>query len=290
MSDSRDDLGRTLSTAFIEAHPRETAVVLEGLPARAAASLLATFSPELAAPVLQNMAPLAGADCLVACSASSAGRILAALPLDDCVGLLRHVEPRLRAKILDKTPADVSNALSVLLQHPENTAGALMDPRVLALPEDLTVAEARKHMRRHARFLRYYLYVTGRDQRLQGALSVRDLLLSAGGVHLSEILRRPVDRLLVSESRETILAHPGWRRFHALPVVDADGLLVGVIRYETLRELEASQDGRGPRDAVSLAVALGELYWVGASSITRHLLETVSRPRKAAPKEEGDDC
>jgi magnesium transporter len=289
MNDARDNLARDLSTDFIEAHPRETAVVLEGLPARAAASLLSAVSAELAAPVLQNMAPLAGADCLVACSASHAGAILAALPLDEGVGLLRLLEPAVRVKILDKTPRAASNALTVLLQHPENTAGALMDPRVLALPEDLTVAEARKHMRRYARFLRYYLYVTGRDQKLVGALSLRELMLAPGNGTLNEIMHRPIERLAVSESREAILAHPGWRRFHALPVVDAAGSLAGVVRYETLRDLQANQDGSGTRDAASLAIALGELYWVGAASVTRHLLEALNPRPKTGPQEEGHD-
>ena len=70
--------------------------------------------------------------------------------------------------------------------------------------------------------------------------------------------------LSVHTGSRAIRSHPGWRRFHALPVVDGRGKLRGVLRYETLRQIEAQfAADRGPG---SLAVALGlmEVYWTAA--------------------------
>jgi magnesium transporter len=288
MTESRNEVEEILSISFMAAHPREAAMVLEGVPAQDAATTLAAAPSELAAPVLQYMAPMAGADCLVACHAQEGADILTELPLDVSVRLLRRLEPTHRAELLAAIPPDTKRSAEVLLKYPEKTAGALMVPRVLILPDDLTVAQARKHARRHSRFLRYYLYVINREQELVGVSSLRELMLAAAGVSLSTIMHRPVERLSVSDSRHAILAHPAWRRFHALPVVDSDGSLVGVVRYETVRELEGSEEQQPPPNATSLALALGELYWIGATSVAEHLLGALGSRAKSQPKEESD--
>jgi magnesium transporter len=280
MSNPREATGRMLSAAFMETHPREAALVLEGLAVADAAAALDSVPPEIAAPVLQEMTLPAGASCLLACEPGQTGEILATLPPDESARLLRGLEAPERARLLAGTPDETRDTLSVLLQYPESTAGALMDPRVLALPEDLTIAEARKRVRRHSRFLRYYLYVTRRDKTLAGAITLRELMLARASFLLSEVAHRPVEHIATGESRKAILAHPAWRRFHAMPVVDERGRLVGVIRYETIRDLEAGRDVQKPQDPVSLAMALGELYWLGATSVTRQLLDALSPTRK----------
>ena len=288
MNKSRRETGRLLSNAFMENHPREAAIVLEGLAAQDAASVLDAVTPEVAAPVLQEMASAVGTECLLACSRVRSGRIMAALPLDVSARLLRGLEAEQRNQVFAQTPDEIRRALSLLLQHTENTAGALMDPRVLALPDDLTIAEARKRARRHSRLLGYYLYVTRRDLTLSGTLTLRELMVAPGSSVLGGVAHRPVERIASSEGRKAILTHPGWRRFHAMPVVDESDRLVGVIRYETIRELEAGRDGEGPQGAMSLAVALGELYWVGATSVTQQLFEALSRPTQTRSKEVED--
>ena len=288
MNSPREATGRMLSIAFMEMHPREAALVLEGLAAEDAAAVLGAVPPEIAAPVLQEMTLPAGASCLLACGLGQSGHILATLPPDESARLLRGLETAERERLLAGTPDEIRDALSVLLQYPESTAGALMDPRVLALPEDLTIAEARKHVRRHSRFLRYYLYVTRRDKTLAGAITLRELMLARASDLLGEGAHRPVEHIATGESRKAILAHPAWRRLHAMPVVDERGRLVGVIRYETIRDLEAGRDVQKPQHAASLAVALGELYWLGATSMTRQLFDALSRPAKTGTKEKND--
>jgi hypothetical protein len=79
-------------------------------------------------------------------------------------------------------------------------------------------------------------------------------------------------------TRAAILAHPGWRRFHALPVVDRDAVLLGAIRYQTFRGLEdAARDQSRRADAVTTVFALGELYWLGLSGLLDGLSSVVKR-------------
>jgi hypothetical protein len=78
------------------------------------------------------------------------------------------------------------------------------------------------------------------------------------------------DALAADTPIELILKHPAWRRVHALPVLDRDRRLLGALRYSTFRALEAElgKAQSGP-DAGRTALALAELYGVGASALTQ---------------------
>jgi hypothetical protein len=79
---------------------------------------------------------------------------------------------------------------------------------------------------------------------------------------------RQVEALAARASGESIVANPAWRRFHALPVVETNGRFVGVMRYDSLRELEQRLAGGVHEDlAAETATALGELYGLGLRGI-----------------------
>jgi hypothetical protein len=72
-----------------------------------------------------------------------------------------------------------------------------------------------------------------------------------------------------------VRVHPGWRTFHAMPVTDEDGRLVGAIRYQTLRRLEQDADaGRAAQRATIAVGALGELFHLGMAGFVEGLAAT----------------
>lgn len=278
---------RLLSRAFLEAHPDDAARILERFISEEAAALLEEISPTLAAALLPPMAPVAGAECLGRMATDRAAAVIAELDLDAAALLLRRMELAPRARVLEALPDPVAGPLGFLLRYPEGTAGALMDPRVLALPHDLAVGEALARVRRAPRLVLYYLYVVDRRQALVGVLNLRELLLAPRHVALDAVMRPHVARLSARADRATIVAHPGWREFHALPVVDEAGAFVGVVRYETLRrlEVEPATGPEGPR-AVGAVVSLGELCWSGFARVLTELAVAVA-PRVRGAGEGG---
>jgi magnesium transporter len=272
------DLEGRLAARILESQPEEAARALERLPAARVAGFLETPPPRAVARVLAPMHADAAAAVLAGLPAERAARILEELSVDAGALRLRHLDAAVRDAILEALPARRSRALGSVLRYPEHSAGALMDPDVLALPADLSVGEALERVRVAARNARYNLYVVDRNDRLVGVVNLRELLLASADDTLGAIMRGRVHRIAARADRRSILAHPGWRDVHALPVVDERGAYLGAIRYRTLRRLEAELRG-APPDAGATARALGDLFRTGASA----MLEAVASSSGSEP-------
>ncbi|HEX9820692.1 MAG TPA: CBS domain-containing protein [Methylomirabilota bacterium] len=261
-------LASRLATAFLATHPLDAAPVVERLPPAEAVQALAAAPASVAAGVLRHMAPPAAAECLERLGPAGAAPIVAALPLDGAALLLRRLpEPTLGATLAGM-PAEAAAALATVLRHPPYTAGALMDPRVLAASGDMTVGEAFARIRQSPRHVLYYLYVVDRTGRLVGVLNLRELMLAPVDATLGAVMRPATARLTALDGMGVVVVHPGWRALHALPVVDAGGRFVGAIRYETIRRLEAHPERVAPVGSrVGLWLGLAELCWIGLTGV-----------------------
>jgi magnesium transporter len=251
-----------LALRFLEDHPDESARLLEALAPDAAAALLAHSPPGLAADVLRRMVPSFAVACLERLTRERAAPVIEALPLGAAAGLLRRIDAGPRSELLLGLSGATATALDRLLAYPEDSAGGRMDPRVFTLPEDIRVAEAVERLRARPEYAMYYLYVVDREQRLTGVLNYRDLLLASDEATLRSVMRSPVVHLPATARGEALLAEPAWRVYLALPVVDAEGILVGVVRSESLRDLEW-----GRRPAVGPTSRLAGAVWRGVSDL-----------------------
>jgi magnesium transporter len=256
--------GRTrVALRFLEDHPDESARLLEALVPEASAALLAHSPPGLAADVLRRMAPSSAVDCLERLPRERGAPLLEALPLAAAAALLRRLDAEPRHDLLRGLPAATATALGRLLAYPEDSAGGRMDPRVFTLPEDILVSEAVERLRARPEYAMYYLYVVDREQRLTGVLNYRDLLLASEEATLRSVMRSPVVHLRATAQGGALLGEPAWRVYLALPVVDADGMLVGVVRSESLRDLEWAR--RAP--AAGPGSRLAGAVWRGVSDL-----------------------
>lgn len=260
------ELEQQLALRVLAAHPREAAQVTERLPAESVAGLLGATSPKDGAHVLAQMPALVAGRVLVALPVERAAALLTELPVDLGVLFLRGLAPELRDPILGALPRGRARALRSLLGFAEGTAGALMDPEVLALPEDLTAREAVERVRESPHAARYNVYIVDREQHLVGVINQRELLLASPDATLSSFMTRRVHRLSAQADRVAVVSHPAWRAVHSLPVVDRGGIYLGTIRYRAFRELEEAL--REKRAGSSLtAQALGDLLRTGASAV-----------------------
>lgn len=266
---------------LLESHPDDAARILEDLPTTVRASALADGPPRVVAEVLRRMAPADAGECLGAMDAARASAILGEMPLDAAAAVLRPLKGDERERLLSGLREDAAERLSRLLRHPDGSAGALMDPAILAVPEDLTAGEALERVRRSAGFAFFYLYVLDRERRLAGVLNLRELMLAAPDDLLSVRMTKSVSAIRADADRMQVLAHPAWRRLHALPVVDDQSRYLGVIRYSTLRRLEAEDQASGGAGAspIETAASLGELCSIGFAGMLAGLVSAVTPAR-----------
>ena len=121
----------------------------------------------------------------------------------------------------------------------------MMDPRVSSISIDLNAQQAISVIRRAPRESLYYLYVTSRDGRLNGVVSIRDLLLASPRDPIAPLVSDKVVSIPDTMDQEEVLQVMRDRRFVALPVVDFDGRLIGVVRQVDMLQVgeeEAFED------------------------------------------------
>ena len=269
--------------SFIRGHPAEASRVLENQPLHELAAFFARVPPELSAALLDTMEASMAAACLERLEAGGAAGALALLPLERSAPLLRRLQPESGQAILGLLPPDPGKHLQLLLSCREDTAGALMDPRMLTLPPEVTAGEALERVRASPEQATHYSFVVERDQTLAGVLSLRELLAGNPEVPVSTLMRRDVICLRMEDSLASVRVHPGWLEFHVLPVLDCEGRFAGALRYRTLRRLAGGEDQGRPGRTGS---ALGELYRIGLSALVKGALE-VERPGSVPEEREG---
>ncbi|MGE0159942.1 MAG: CBS domain-containing protein [Gemmatimonadales bacterium] len=257
------DAHEEVARAFLANHPEEAARELERADPTEAASLLAALAPAVAAEVWRAMGPSYAAACAAVLGDDALAAIVDWLPPDRGGDVLRRLDEAKRRSILELLDEETRGRLGGKLSYEEHSAGALADPLVPALPEDVTVAEALLQLRRSRSHVLHYLYVVSRDRELVGALTLPDLMIAQPSDTLGSVMHRGLVRLDAHTDLAAVAAHPAWSDHDALPVVDGAGRLVGAIRHRSIRRLGAP----APRALVATLVGLSEVYWAGLSGI-----------------------
>ncbi len=225
-----------LLRSLSERHPEDTARALEGLEAAEASRLLVRLPARTMGQVIERLAPHAAGQILSSLGSERTHKLLAQVTPRQAAAILQHLEPAQREAALAQMPGAAARQLRDLLVYPSESAGGMMDPQVSAVPVDLTVGEAISTLRKAPRRTLYYLYVTGRDGKLAGVLNMRELLLAGPRDRIEDLLHRDVAAVEAAADREQIAGLMRERGFIALPVVDAEGRLLGVVKHDDVLE------------------------------------------------------
>ena len=261
-----------LTRAYAAAHPEEVARFIERLPPEGGAEVLSVLEVESAANVLSRAVPLLAAAALSRLDTKAGGEILEAAHPSLAAEILFRMDRKTRAAFLEAVSPQRAQDLKRMTDYGPSRAGGRLDPRAPALPETLSVSEVFERLRAQPAGVLHYVYSIDSERRLTGVVSMRELMLASPEAPLSTIVSPHPEALFAHDPLEVIARHAGWKRNHALPVIDRDRRLLGAIRYSTFRaiETELGQAAVGP-SADQTASALAELCALGASAMTRFI-------------------
>ncbi|HIP99783.1 TPA: magnesium transporter [Candidatus Bipolaricaulota bacterium] len=233
---------------LLQRHPAEVAEILSTLREDEAVELLRRlYLRRAAAAPLGEMDPEEAAHLLAELNRDEAVRILSRMDPDDAVDLLAELPREMVEDILRRLEEREAKELSELLSYPPDTAGGLMSPEVVALPQHMSCQEAIEALRRVAEEMEtvYYAYVVDENRRLIGVLSLRDLVFARPDTPIHEIMHTDVMSVPVHLDVEEVARLFDRYNFLALPVVDEEGRLRGIITVDdvidAIRE-EATED------------------------------------------------
>jgi magnesium transporter len=266
-----------LVRAYAQQNPDEVARFIERLPPEEGAEVLAALEVETAANVLNSTVPTVAAATLTRLEAKLGAEILDACHPTLASSLLFRMERATRRKFLEEIRTQRAEELRRMIEWGPRRAGGRVDPRAPALPETLSVTEVLERLRAYPAGVMHYIYSIDDQRRLTGVVNMRELMLAAPSAPLGTIVFRDPDALYAHDPLEVVVRHAGWKRNHALPVIDRERHLLGAIRYSTFRaiETELGQAASGP-SADQTASALAELCALGASAMTRFIGATLS--------------
>jgi len=175
--------------------------------------------------------------------------LIADMPPDDRVDLLHQTDPEVVETVLSLIPTEERRDILRLRAYPEGTAGAVMTTEVAKLPETLTVREALEELGRQAQDLEtiYYIYIVDDDSHLSGLVSTRQLVTQLGKPEttLAELMKRDLVTVSATDDQEVVAEKVADFDFLAIPVVDDERHLVGIITYDDVIDVlqeEATED------------------------------------------------
>ncbi len=230
-------------------HPADLAQVFSELPDRdreAAFSLLAERNGRLAMEAISELGPEAGAALLATRSAEEIAKLAQEIPSDDAAALIDYLPEELSAAVLDLMRPKESGVVENLLEYDEQTAGRIMNPHVFALSEDMTVGEAITELQTNRDVeMVFYLYVVDERRHLVGVVSLRRLLLVSPETPLKRIMTADLISARADMDQEEVARQVASYNLLAIPVVDEENKLVGVITVDDVIDVikdEATED------------------------------------------------
>lgn len=254
-------------------HPGRTAEFMEGLdPQEAWAVLKVTDLPHRVS-IFGFLEREKQVEILESGDPKELSELIAEMPPDDRVDLLNRVNPEIVDAMLPLIPVEERRDILRLSQHPEGTAGSVMTTEMAKLSENLTVADALKEIGQQAKDLEtiYYIYIVDDENHLRGLVSARQLVTRIGKpeTKLADFMERDLVTVEVADDREVVAAKVADFDFLAIPVVDHEQHLLGIITHDdiidVLRE-EAEEDAYraaavAPLQNTYLQTSILQLAW-----------------------------
>lgn len=230
--------------------PGDVAYLMRGLtPAERLGvfEILIADYPDAAGDVLTELEPPQRAQLLEHLELDEIAGILQRLAVDDAVYIVESLPSDLQEKVLELV--DLHRDLDEVQTHltyPDDTAGRLMVSEFFDLPESTTVQQAIAAIQGQQDVeMIFYLYVVDAADRLVGVTSLRQLLLSAPGRTLGEIMQRDVIKVHTLTDQEEVAQLAARYDLLAIPVTDDDGRLAGIVTVDDIVDVfkeEATED------------------------------------------------
>lgn len=238
---------RMLREQLSKAEPADVADLLASVPADEAVIAFRLLPKGLAISVFDYMDGAFQDRLLEAFSDQAARSFLEAMPPDDRTELLDEVPAKVARRLLQILSPDQRRVTMQLLGYDEDTAGREMTPLFVDLHGDMTVAHALERIRKLAinRETVYECYVMDRRRRLIGTVSLKDLVLADPDATVTDIMKPDPSFVSTHADREEAARELREHDLLAIPVVDAEQRLVGIITYDDVADIieqEATED------------------------------------------------
>ena len=241
----------TLRDILITMNPSDIAGLFSGLEEKQIPLMYRLLPKELAAETFVEMEPDEQEILIRGFSDNELKEVLDELYVDDAADIVEEMPANVVKRILKQADPEMRHSINQILRYPENSAGSIMTTEYVSLRPHMTVEEAILRIRRQGidKETIYTCYVTAKDRKLMGLVTVKDLLLADDDeMEIQEIMQQNVADLIYVNTKtdqEEVALMFNKYNFLAIPVVDGEGRMVGIVTFDDamdVMEEEATED------------------------------------------------
>jgi Mg/Co/Ni transporter MgtE len=258
-----------VTKGYLTSHPEAAARTLSRLDGRDIEAIFEKLPRQLAAGVLEHMAPASASRCLLQLPPNIAGEILARTPMLAAVSAMRVMNQAQVQQLLGQVPRPIAAQLRLRLRFSESVVGAFVDEDVLTLMPDQRVGDALRLFRRSGQHTGHSIPVLDGKRHLLGVVDLSELLRNTERRLIQHLMRPPEDVLSARVALQAVSNHPSWLHHDSLPVVNRSGVFQGVLRRSRVMQ-------EGPRlisdvaehnELITTRAALADIFWIAVGAL-----------------------
>lgn len=238
---------KRLKEMLVHSEPADIAIAFDDMNERQRALLFRILPKELAAEVFVELDSDTQSKLIEGFSDSELKEVLDELYADDAADIVEEMPANVVKRILLHADPELRKDINQMLRYPPDCAGSIMTTEFVDLKRDMTVSDAFTHIRRTGmdKETIYTCYVIDSNRILLGLVSVKDLLLSDYQMQISDIMETDIISVKTTDDREYAAGLFEKYDFLAIPVVDNENRLVGIITVDDAIDViqeEATED------------------------------------------------
>ncbi len=222
-----------------EMNAADIAALLQDLPAETIPMLFRLLPKELAAETFVEMDSDEQELLIQGFSDTELKDVVEELYVDDAVDIIEEMPANVVKRILRSTDPDTRDQINEILKYPKDSAGSIMTTEYVDLKKSMTVAQAIRHIRQTGvdKETIYTCYVTDSRRKLLGLVSAKVLLLANEDDRLEDIMETHVIYVSTLDDQEEVANQLTKYNFIAMPVVDQERRLVGIVTFDDAMEI-----------------------------------------------------
>lgn len=236
-----------LKKLLVATEPQDIALLFEELDESSLPVLIRLLPQDLAALSFSEMSPDIQETLIKRFTDAELRAILDEMYIDDTVDVIEEMPANIVKRILANSDKESREQINKILRYPEDSAGSIMTVEYVRLEKNMSVADAFSRIRRVGteKETIYTCYVTSSDKTLVGVVTAMDLMLAEPDVLISDIMNTAIISVTTDDDKETVAQTMSKYDFLAIPVVDKNNRLVGIVTYDDAMDVikeEATED------------------------------------------------
>lgn len=217
-----------------EIHPADLADIIENIPIQNIRTLLDSIDAETTGETLYELEADMRNVVINQMDDEEVSDILEDMEPDEAADVLSDLPEKKAQGLLDMMDQEDAEDIQELLVHEEDSAGGLMNPDYLRFSSNISVGQALELVRECAKDIEtiYYGYVVDSDDRLEGVVSLKELLINPPETHITDIMEENLKFVSIDDEPEAMLEILAKYDLIAVPVLDADNRMAGIVTVD----------------------------------------------------------